>query len=304
MLLIGWLLAAELEKVPGTGVSLVPPPGWQAASQFPGFVDPTSGASILVLSQPGLGELVALIPTLGDARTLFAQQRIDVTARAEFRSASGDSCLLLSGTQVVGELVLDKWVAICPAEPAAMVTLQSPQSAGLPRELAESALHSVRVEAAPGLEAQLAALTFSVSPLAPFRFGQVLGGTGLLLPGGPLDTDPTLAQPMVVVASQVGGAALDPATDPCAASLQYVGHSAKLKDAIVSRREASIVAGRAGCLLAGRYSGPADAERAFLQYLAISPGGYTLRLLAIGDPARLGPLESVVAEMAAEMVFR
>ncbi len=49
---------------------------------------------------------------------------------------------------------------------------------------------------------------------------------------------------------------------------------------------------------------PRRRARAFLQHLALSTDGYTLRLLALGAPERLGPLEPQVAEMAAGIVIK
>ncbi len=187
-------------------------------------------------NQTGSEAIIALAPTLDDAHALFKKEDIDLGARTEFRTASGDPCLLVSGTQRTGELVVDKWIAMCGGPAPAMVTFQALQRARYPPEWAEAALRSIHVMTPPGQAGQLAALPFTVTPVAPFRVWTVLSGSGVSLPGGPLDVDPTLSQPFLIVASQVAGAPLDPATDPGLVSRQHLAKTEKLINAVVSRQ--------------------------------------------------------------------
>lgn len=46
------LAAAVLLEVPGTGVRLAPPPGFVAATNFTGFQQDETGASIMVMALP------------------------------------------------------------------------------------------------------------------------------------------------------------------------------------------------------------------------------------------------------------
>lgn len=109
--------APTVQQVPGTTVSMTPPAGFALAGEFAGFKDGNGAASILVVELPAEAypQLSAPFGDLEMARTSFATKGISVTALKRIDTPPG-AALFLSGTQTVGSLHLNKWMALLKGE--------------------------------------------------------------------------------------------------------------------------------------------------------------------------------------------
>lgn len=114
--LVGWGLAglmlaqsawAKPQRVPGTPIQLDPPPGFQVAPNFSGFIDPNTGSSILVNSLPAPTE--ALLA--GFTPENLAQRNLQLVSR-EVVTVDGRTAHLFGLTQQVGELTVPKWILV------------------------------------------------------------------------------------------------------------------------------------------------------------------------------------------------
>jgi hypothetical protein len=98
---------AKPQLVAGTPIQLDPPPGFQVAPNFSGFIDPTTGSSILVNQLPAPTE--ALLA--GFTSENLAQRNLELVSR-EVVTVDGRAAHLFGLTQQVGELTVPKWILV------------------------------------------------------------------------------------------------------------------------------------------------------------------------------------------------
>ncbi len=291
-------LAQERLAIPGTTVSLVPPKGFTPASGFAGLQNPQTKGSVLVAELPPEAHpaLTQLFASLETAKVNFAKQNVDVASRKELDTNAGKVPLLV-GTQNTGGQSFAKWVALFKGGKTVMITVQSPQDAGLSATDVESMLRSVSLGAEPSLEEKLGALPFAVTTAEPFRIIDTIGGAGVLMTSGPLNVDPSGSQPLIIVASQLSGASgakLDTLSET------LLKQTRGFTDARIARREATRFAATDGYLLAGE-----DGEgKRFEQHLAVGPDGRFVRLIAISPSAAFDTLKPAIDRVAGSIAFR
>lgn len=290
--------AEERLAVPGTTVSLVPPKGFVPANGFAGLQNPQTKASVLVAelpaeAHPALSQLFASLET---AKVNFAKQNVDVASRKDLDTRAGNVPLLV-GTQNAGGMSFAKWVALFKGGRTVMITVQSPQDAGLSTDTVETMLKSVSLGAEPSLEEKLGALPFAVASAEPFRIVDTIGGAGVLMTSGPLDADPSGSQPLIIVAAQLSGgrgAKLE------ALSETLLKQTRGFTAATIAQREKTRFAAVEGYLLAGQ-----DGEgKRFEQRLAIGPDGRFVRLLAISPSAAFDGLKPAIDRVASSIAFK
>lgn len=120
----GALAAAQAVQVPGTKVSLVPPEGFVAASQFPGFKRSDAGSSIIVTEIPApVSKLRAVMTEEG-----LASQGMTLL-NATPQSVSGQIAQLLHVTQTANGTAFEKWLVVLGDETqTVMIVGAYPQS--------------------------------------------------------------------------------------------------------------------------------------------------------------------------------
>jgi hypothetical protein len=200
-------LAQEAVFPDGSSVGLIVPKNMQASSTFSGFEDVKTGASIVFTELPV--DAYAQIVTKFNAEGL-APTGIVVTDTVQDWTVKGASAArYVHGSQIASGVKYRKWIVLTQApKTTAMVTMQVPDGVvGGPSDAdIEATLRSIEVRSPPTLEEQVAALPFKVGDLAEFRPIRVLAGATYLLTDGPQDIPISSAQPVVIIASNLGTA--------------------------------------------------------------------------------------------------
>lgn len=293
--------AVEPMAVPGTTVTMTPPEGFVASTDFAGFVNAEKQASFLVAEMPAAA-LVQLSPLFADqdlAAKSFATKGITVTEREEIETVAGETVPLLHGTQAANGVVLDKWMALYGGEKTVMITFQIPEEHALDAETMKAAFASVSTGAAPAVDDKLSVLPFEIEAVAPFRVVDVLGGNSVLMMAGDKDVDPEGLQPMVVAAvSQASG----DMSDLAAVAERSLRETDGFAAAEITAKEETTFAGMDGFVLSGTYEDD-GIKKNFVQYIGVEDGR-ALRLIATVAVEKADELKEVVEEIAASMEFK
>ena len=167
----------ESVVVPGTQVIMPAPKGFNLSQRFAGFEDVETGASILVVEMPA-----DAFGGLRDGLTpeALAQRGVTQSERRE-ESVGGLPAVLISGTQVAGNLTFEKRLLFMGGSVTALITATVPQGHATPERLAEveGALLAARLSerAVDGR----GRLPFAFEEAAGFRFERTTGGSAALL---------------------------------------------------------------------------------------------------------------------------
>lgn len=296
-----YAVAAEPMAVPGTTVSMTPPEGFVAATDFAGFMDTEKQGSFFVAEMPGPA-LVQLAPLFADedlAARSFAAKGITIAGREEIETAAGETVPLLHGTQAANGVVLDKWMALYGGEKTVMVTFQIPQGNALDGEMMKAAFASVSTGAAPAVNDKLSALPFEIEAVEPFRVVEVLGGNSVLMMAGDKDVDPDGLQPMVVVAlSQARG----DMSNLAAVAERSLRETSGFEAADITAKEETTFASMDGVVLKGTYEHK-GIKKNFVQYIGVEKGR-ALRLVGTVAVEKADDLKDAIDEIAASAEFR
>jgi len=285
--------------IPGSVVSLSPPPGFAPAPNFSGFVSEDGRASILVAELPAgaSGVVSGLFVDESTARSRFASQGVEVD-RLESLSVDGRMVPVAIGSQHAHGYTFDKWMALFSGSPTVMITVQAPRGHALTHKQAMRALASVTLRPLATLGQKMAAMPFSIEPVPPFRLIDTLSGSAVVLTAGELDTDPDGLQPLVIVASQLS---LPFASDdPEKVSDQLIAGTVRIQGGTIVSRENVPFGGITG----HRVDGVTPDGRHYRHYLALWPGERFVRLVAILPVDSSKEVEDAVEAMAASVRFR
>lgn len=145
-------LSAQRTRVPGTAVSVEPPPGFTPAERFAGFQQPATGASIMVTTVPAPVDAIRQGMTAGG----LATQGMELVGSESVTVDGGDAVLIHARPRAAGTPFL-KWVLV----------LGDPRSTHLvvgtyPAALADSLGGPVR-------RAVLSAMRAAAGPADPFE---------------------------------------------------------------------------------------------------------------------------------------
>jgi hypothetical protein len=184
--------------VPGTHVSLRPPDGFVASSDFPGFELTDKGASILVSELPA--NIDELIQGLTE-EALRAQGVIEV-GREEL-TVDGWRALLIDGTQTAAGDTYSKWMLVLGGESLSAIILGTcPIDAPELREPLRISLEGAILDPDRSTD-PLAALSFTLEPAPPLMFaGTISGGAAYNTSGKLPSADPQ--EPTLIVAPSFG----------------------------------------------------------------------------------------------------
>jgi hypothetical protein len=282
---------------PGNGrVGLVPPAGMVLAERFAGFQDAKAGASILILELPGeafaqladglTDEELANQNIIVIARDQLSPTRLRImAAQTQLQTMRFDATFLLVGENGVTAQVQAKVPEGSRAYPAAVV---------------RQALDSIVIRGAIPIARQIAALPFEAPMLAGFRPVRTLGGSALQLTDGPLDTDRQGRQPMLVLASGVGGAIVPESLRAEWAERQFKGTKG-LGLLTIEQAATGAIGGKPAVRLIASGTDLTTGQSVIAFQAMIFDGDRTLRLVGSGPlsqrTALLERFESVAAAM-------
>jgi hypothetical protein len=178
----------KLVKVPGTKVSLAPPAGLKPSSQFPGFDDKETGASITIAEMPGPYSVMAE----GLTKEALAAKGMRLLSRREI-SLNGRAGILLHLRQEISSVDVLKWLAVTGNEKETIFiagAFPEKVKARWSSEIEKSVL-SARLDAEPGAD-PLAGLNFSFNEDPSLKVARrfpnlvILTRDGNVLSDGPL----------------------------------------------------------------------------------------------------------------------
>jgi hypothetical protein len=295
-------MAQDAVQVPGTSVKMAPPPGFAPASDFAGFANVEKQGSLLIAEMPAEA-MAQLAPLFGDqqkAAASFATKGIIVDGQEEIETKSGETALLLHGTQEAHGTKLDKWMALYAGEKTVMITFQIPQQNAIDAATIKTAFASVEAGAAPAANAQLSALPFEIEAAQPFRIIQTLAGASVLMMAGDKDVDPQGKQPLAIAAYSKVAAPVKDLAASAAAALKAAAH---FSAATITSREETTFAGTDGIVFQGTVDHKGIKKR-FTQSFAVTEDGKVMHFLASAPDAEYDGLKDAIDEIAGSIEFK
>ena len=298
------LAAAAQEKVAGTIVTITPPPGYEAATGFAGFVNEETGGSIVVTELPAEAHLQisAIFGDLEKAKTGFASRGVAVERLERLSTADGTEIPVVVGAQSSNGVTFVKWAALFGGSRTVLVTAQSPEEIGLEDEAVFDALRSVSLGEAASLEEKLTSLPFSIGASAPFRVVDTMGGSSVILTASENDVDPTGLSPTIIAAYQLSAPLQQGQIGQVAETL--LRGTLGYETAKIESRETVAFAGGDGVLLTGTTGAPGGEDLRFMQYLAVGPEERFIRLIAQATPDDFTRLEEAIGKIVDSVSFK
>lgn len=282
---------AEQIRIPGTSVSLDSPEGFTLASSFSGLENLRDGSSITVSEFPleAHRELLPIFTDLDAAIANFRQQGVSIERAATYVIGQQQIPALIGSQPIPGGEV-GKFLALYRGDVTVMLTFNVFDPRVLNPSTVEKTILSVRLAPAATLQQKVEQLPFTFRVTAPFRVGDTMGGSTVLLPSFE-GTDPSGLMPAVII-----GRSLSP-IDP-SSSLELVARQLLLSTKgfenaeITSDRQVGFGGGNAAFLEA------TAAQRTIVQFVRILPNGRYVRLLAFGETNQLKRVMSSVTKIA------
>jgi hypothetical protein len=190
---------AQAGPVPGTPVSLDPPKGFEPTTNFPGFADRESGASIMVSQFPApIAEF-----SKGFTPERLASRRIKELSR-ETVQVAGRSATLLKLSQIGDGMEVFKWALISGDATSTTLVLGTwlkadgpvqPLDAPLRKSLLSTTWSARTIDPFEGL-------SFRVTPTDRLKVASTVGGALLLTSSGTIAPDKK-GDPLLVVAPSI-----------------------------------------------------------------------------------------------------
>jgi len=260
---------ARAETVPGTAVRIVPPPGFEPSDRFPGYLHMATGASIVVTEVPA--------PFATVTRGFTSEQAIKAQGMTLVeRSAvtvGGRPAALLSFDQTVSGTRFVKWVLA--VDRGALTSLLVGSYPADQAAQAEAPVKSAMLAASFGRPLDpVEALSFTVTPVAPFEIARVSGQTVLLSPGGRFPVEDERA-PIMVVGLSASRDLLVP--DKLDFALRRIEQTATVRDVAVHETRPLTIAGLEGFeVFAEARSKSAGVPLTLYQVILYDTAGYSL----------------------------
>lgn len=289
-LLVAVATFADEFSIPGTSVSLDAPDGFSVATGFSGLQNLEDGSSITVIELPveAYEELALIFSDLDVAKAGFAQQGVSIE-RSGTIAVGGQIVPILMGSQPIPGGSVEKYMALFRGDTAVLISFNIFDAETITISTIERSLASVTLSSAPTLSEEVEQLPFSFASAAPFRIGDVLGGSSVLLTSFE-GIDPTGLMPVVII---VRALAAVPASDVKLVAQQLLRETQGFEEAeIASSEEVNFGGGAANYLEA------VSEGRKIVQYLRVPANGIYVRLVAFGEIAEIDEVLSAVSEIA------
>ena len=262
------LASADEERIAGTQASLIPPAGFEVATQFPGFIDKETGSSIMVTVIPGPFAEV----TAGFTQENLAARQMGLLQKNKRDQGELEGLLIhLRQTVGLGTEYL-KWIWVFGDEKeSVLVTATFLKEEG--EELSDkmrAAVESTKWD--PNLKIDpFAGLTFKVEEAGKFRIAKVMGNTVLLTEDAVFPMA-DLNDSLVVVSASITEDWKGP-EDLIAFASQRAKETKGFEKSEIESSEQWLHAGMEGvmCKVTG---GGVDGERSLQQGLLLSDDGY------------------------------
>lgn len=175
--------AAVYQKVPGTAVYISVPEGFTLTTDFSGFVDDKTGATILVATLPPADDKIKDV--FNDEKKFkptMAAQRYIISRQSHRKTRDGFAVTVYQGKQTAANNVFDKWSSMLFASNAAyVITVQAPEKAAFSNDEAMKIFDSLSLSRQNDEGDQLRALPFTFGAQPPFEFvGSIMNSSVML----------------------------------------------------------------------------------------------------------------------------
>jgi hypothetical protein len=276
----------EAVAIPGTSVTLTPPPGFSVAGRG---LENGAGATITISerSAEGYAELAATFSSAKNLSAAYAEQGVTIRAVRQIGTPGGQ-VLFASGTQSFRGRNTIRYFALLKGDKAVLLTFNLADRSFSEAD-AETLVRSVSLAPAPTLEEQLAGLSFTFNAVEPFRVANIINRDTVTLATGD-DDQPASSKPVVVIGRGQSQAVMG---DEARVAVELLRSTAGFREAAVTTQSPVTFAGGAGYAVTAVIE-----DRTVVQYLRIVPGGAYLRLLARGPTTAMQAAEPTIAEIA------
>jgi len=166
-------------QVPGTSVTMTPPSGFVPADRFNGFMNETTGSTIMISEMPGPFQEV----TAGFSNPKSMQAKGMKLLNRSMTRVDGHTAMLVHAEQPAYGQMFRKWVvAVDRSGATTLIVANYPKAAaGYQEEILKTAiLAATFVEPTDPADT----LAFTVEPVEPFKVAKVMGQNMVLSPGG------------------------------------------------------------------------------------------------------------------------
>jgi hypothetical protein len=278
--------AQQAVAIPGTLVTLTPPPGFSVAGRG---LENGAGSTITISerSADAYAELAATFSSAKNLTTAYAAQGVTVRAVRQISTPTGQA-LFAVGTQSFRGRNTIRYFALLKGDKTVLISFDLADR-GFSEADAETLVRSVSLASAPTVEEQLAGLAFTFEVVEPFRVANVIDRNTVTLEAGP-DDQPASSRPAVVIGRGQSQAVMG---DEARVAVELLKNTAGFREAMVTSERPVTFAGGAGYAVTAVVGG-----RTVIQYLRIVPGGSYLRLLARGPSAAIEEAAATITAIA------
>jgi hypothetical protein len=278
--------AQEAVAIPGTLVTLTPPPGFNIAGRG---LENGAGSTITISerSAEAYAELAATFSSAKNLTSAYAAQGVTIRAVRQINTPTGQA-LFAAGTQSFRGRASIRYFALLKGDKTVLISFDLTDRSVSEAD-AETLVRSVSLGSAPTIEEQLAALAFTFEVVEPFRVANVIDRSTVTLEAGPED-QPASSRPAVVIGRGQSQAVMG---DEARVAVELLKNTAGFREATVTSERPITFAGGAGYAVTAVVDG-----RTVMQYLRIVPGGSYLRLLARGPSAAIEEAEATIMAIA------
>lgn len=175
--------AAVYQKVPGTAVYINVPDGFNLTTDFSGFIDSKTGATIVVATMPpASNNMKDIFNDEKKIKPTMAAQRYIISGQSHRKTRDGYDVTVYQGKQTAANDVFDKWSSMLFVSNAAyVVTLQAPEKAAFSNDEAMKIFDSLSLARQNDESDQLGALPFTFGVQPPFEFvGSIMNSSAML----------------------------------------------------------------------------------------------------------------------------
>jgi len=286
--------SAQLERVPHTFVSLLPPPGFTATRAFGGFENKRAGCTIRVLElgPETSADLAAAFSSSERASAVFGREGIQIARIEQLALDSGVVPLAIGVQQASLGRELVKYMALMGKRGAApvVITFDVSRSSAFGRNDVEAVLRSVKIDAPTTTAEWRAQLPFEFREVPPFHATNAGPGWAVLTA---FDGQDASSHGLTIVIRRNGIVARPAETAQINQTLIRTSFSTEAK--IVEQRTEAFAGGSGDFIMAS-----ADG-RTFLQFLRVLSDRTEVRFSAVGESRAIEDVRATVMDIASSV---
>ena len=278
----------ESVAIPGTSVTVTPPPGFTVARGTKGL-DNGAGSTITFgeTSAAAYAELAERFKSAKNLTAGYAAQKVTIRGLRQINTPNGP-VPFATGTQSSNGTGIVKYLALLKGDKTVLVTFNV-ANRSLSEGDAETLLRSISLTPAPTLEEQLAPLPFTFEAIEPFHVTRVIGRDTVTLATAAGDEEADTA-PVIVIGRSRSQATMG---GEAGVAIDLLKNTGGYREAIVTAQAVTPFAGGDGYVVSAVVG-----DRTIVQYLRIVPGGAYLRVLARGETGAMQAAEATITAIA------